>query len=1503
MSERLEQPPSTESWKQRGGSEKSYRARRITHEANTSIEYGEKTWTTAQTVRDLMQNHLDAETERYYQQVGATLFGEDGLKRYFDPQSNAEERKQAEKLLHAAFMFAKYAEDMTPEARQLSEKHLTNLSSVLVVDGALQQENALAPQRFLEAVGMLSEERPRVSYEVTDTESGASVGWVAYETLRDEPLYQKKNKNGFRYVIAGMKIVDHGSGFDSQLSALYLSSKTGKRHLRGKFGEGAKMSELHLLRNGASLKMRSRYTVTGEDATEQSRVWQARPRVEGGRLVSRGVEVEQESEEPTGSTVVISLRKANEAFRTDFVDNVDPRLKGLEKNIADFSAQGFSYPMPITEQHLSGVDVSGQGEVQYVQGLRVELAGDSFGYQKPWFSYNFLDSSLIAGRDRNEINAGITDRIRGFWKRVDDPELLERLVRTAVKDTKRNPDENVVSSIELAVLDEILSADLRSHRPFPPEQVQKHVDEALMRELGLEKGVHTLVIAARHRNDKTFRRVLSYAREQGYEIKTTAGTLGSMSIERFAKRLPEGYTVVSLNDLEEPMHELPEEIEKNVEGAREKAIRELFPRAVASVNELVVEAGMRPMTFELEFKTPQKVNLHRAMDPYGGGLLDDDDEYDDPSQFYEQSFSMRSDSERPPIALAWADHADYTARIDPERLSDPRRTDPRAIQRKIELYLLAAFTRERGGDSESMLKGSQQLLDELITKLIPENAKLLKAIPKQFEYAKDPAVVSRLIDSLYSETDAKLDTAKERYGIYRKALDAGLAADEAQAMHHDLHGGDSYTVEKILESRVFLNGTTLTYYNAGRKAWEQQDLSKKSPIRTWRELPVYTLNDGRYFIPAPMREGAVLAKGEGKKREYTFLDGDAFLHIGEHAVEFGTYRTRYGEDVAVNPDGLVLQKLERHTREAGSHTDRIERGLAEYSYHATGTARREGSIEKRIAATAIPIEYGQDEWDNPVRIFQDVIQNHIDASRKGERVQLLYEILRSGERAVVDEGGLLPSDTITGITIRDGGSGYYPNDIATMGASSKKSPLFAGKYGEGQKMVAAAALRNGLELTYRSAVHSSTGMQSWAAHAISEARSVVLGGKEVEKKLVAFDITPTSERFVSGSSTTLRLPREASPDQEAQWKEWVSIIDPRRRDESGHGGLARHVRQLRQPGSERTYAVGSVSILLDEPGAVYENGLRINPQAEKGRSLSFGYDVPEVVTTRERNSYNPRRLEQYMRLAIGNIADPSVAEEILRKVADGEAATPDLDIGMIMHEVNPAAPTWAEVAQKVWPDQVVYSSEKIDSEISGEDEFYMPGDEPRMREQRERAELIRANMVHLDMSKVLDVPKESYFGFSKLLPTAESVIQRMETNVLPAPPAIKKALSEVVAESAKVLAEMLQRAKETLTAEQLRRFPFSEGRLSEWKDAAALELRNAVALAPITSAYHGKAGKGVIFNEALLIGGKRRDLAEVSLHEVAHIVSGYYDYQEDFVSLLYELAHHLAKQKAEKKDS
>ncbi len=1524
--EKIESQPPDGLWKKRGSEENPYRARRVSHESNTNIEYGEKTWTTAQTVRDVMQNHLDAETERYFQQIAATIFDEETLKKYLGEAGDVAEQKRVENLLYGVFMFAKHVGDMSVDAREESQKYLKNLAYNLTLKSAVVRDNSFSPELFLEAMDSMPEERPLVSYKVTDTETNTPVGFVAYETLRDEPMYKLlSNEYGFRYKITGMKVVDRGSGFDAQLSALYISSKKGKRHVRGKYGEGAKMSELHLLRNGAHIKMRSAYTLTDGDKSKRNRLWQIHPEVEGGRLVSRGVELERgDVEEVSGSMTTIDFGNAKEVFREEFSDTIDPRLGGLEENIADFAGEKFCYPMSLTEKHLSGVNISGDGDVQYVQGLRVGLATESFGYSKPWFSYDFLDSSIIAGRDRSEIKSDIEERIGSFWQHTDNQELLEHLVRVTVHDTKK-------AQLRGATESKALSKILGYYRENSPEtsqmnRVHKIVDEALVRELRLEKHLPTLVIstADQNSNDKTCRDALLYAKQKKYAIKTTVTLISTPALQDFARRLSGDYEVVSINEIINTMKEEGEKEKEEpiVESEEEKEIRHVFLAAVVSVNTFAKKAGMGERTFKLEFER----SSWDKEDPYA--IINDDT------------------NDSPPIIL---NSYNNTVCIDSRRIQSPY-GDPSALQRQIEIYLLSDFmypedhatddthddddpeaalddfdfkedypkegghagnhsyhdlkddylkeeayyTSDSAHDEEASLKKSQRLLDIIIEKLIPEHSPLLQRIPLDMEYQKDPAVLSRTIELLFGEMGVECERGKKKYATYKKSIDTELTLGDAREILENLEP-NSYPIGEIVSGRVFLSDNGFTYYDSPLKQWKTQSLRKENSVATWAGLPVHALSDGRFFIPASMQKGAVLTIGEGKKREYIFSEGRNFLRIGE-CVQYEKYGYGFPHNsISVHPDGLIIREMKKGS---GSKTTTpetyIQEQLVGYAYHPTGENPLEGQMTEGIISTSIPIEYGQDEWDNPIRIFQDIIQNHIDASPDGCKIALYYKVGRDEHTLWVEENDMLPSDTIVGISMKDSGRGYYPDNIATMGASSKRSPLFAGKYGEGQKMIAAAALRNNLELSYQSTIGSDdTDEQSWTARAVKKPVTVVLGGKEVPKELVAFDVgsSPTVPSQ-PGSSTTLELPLEVSREQEVQWAQWMLMIDPRQKDEKGHCGLARYVRQLRKPNSERVSVVGSISILWDEPGAVYENGLRINEKAENTRSLSFGYDVPEIVTTRERNSYNSDRLVKYFSHAISNITDPLVIEGVLRKFASSKANAPDMDIGVIMSGDNNAAPLWSEVARKVWPDHVVHSQEQLD-----EDQV-VPDIRPDRysKERAEKAQYIQANMVHIDRDKVLDITKKSYRGFSKLLPTTESVIERMRTEILPLPPAIRKVLCGVVAESANIFIDMLEKDPVGFEAYVRKRI---DANAREWNSPDILEENGAVAITPISSAFRGKADMDfdtkVLFNEQSLFVGHRRELAETSLHEMAHIVSEYSDYTEEFVTLLYNLAHHLAR--------
>jgi len=1508
-------------WQNRGTEETPYKARNIAHEANTSLEYGEKTWTTAQTVRDLLQNHLDAETERFYGDIASTVFEDNKI------LNSKLDKKVIDTFLYAAYMFVSHVEDMAPEAKRASEEYLKRLGRSLPIKTSLLANGIFETDKFLQQAGQLSENIPLVSYDVIDKKTNESLGLIPYEALRDEPLYQEKTDDEFRYEINGMKIVDHGSGYDSQLSALYLSSKAGKEHVRGKFGEGAKMSELHLLRNKAKIKMRSEYILKSKDGDDVSRLWQTKSKVKGGRLVSEGIEIEKAKEDKTGSMVYLSFEDANKEFKKELIENIDPRIDGLGKNISKFNSQNFVYPMPITGQSLVGVDMSGDGKIQYVKGIRVELANESFGYSKPWFSYDVLDSSIIAGRDRNEIKDEIVNKIENFWENNDNPELLKKLVHTVVHD-KTKPDD---LPVELSFFRKALSGYEYESKDKVKKirKVLNVIDEAMIHELKLEEGVDTLILSNFQFKHKNFRDIVEFAESKDYKIITTAATIYDSSIGSFSKRLPGDFKVFSADDIRDEIRLLrkkdePQE-EEFVEGERELKIREVFDAALNSVNTFLTAAKVPTKELILEFDVVKDDNR----DYYQS--TEDDYEGND---YY--GYSSEEKRVNDPIWMY-----DNTLMVNPNKVSDPRYGNPGSLQHQLELYLLSAYSAydlvKKNTDinlsddifeseafdnfsvsesyyseddeiesKEETLKRSQAFLDSLITKLIPDSSAVLKVMPESFDYTKDTEFVGRLLDVLTSGSD-ELKRAKkeESYEMQQQALSVDLSLAEAKKMLSHSQENKEYDVPYIIKRRVFVEDNFLHYYNNNHKEWGKLNLVKSEPVANWNQLPVYQLDDGRFFVPATMAKGSVLTSGEGKKRAYTFNEGEKFLVINQYEVKFSDYSTSsYSGIISANADGFIISENDNR-KEHISTKDYIQEQLQEYKYYPVGTIEenKNPDFKEGITSTAIPIEYGKDEWDNPVRVFQDIIQNHLDASLGEDGVKIIYEVDREGDRIWVEETEIIETDKITGFSVTDNGKGYAPNTIATMGASSKKSPLFAGKYGEGQKMVAAAALRSGLDLEYQSTLQSDKDLISWRALAVSETRQVVLEGQEVEKKLVAFNVTSSENKVNIGSSTTLKLPKEASIEQIKQWSEWVETIDPRQKDKQGNGGMARFVRQLREPGSQREYKLGSITLLLDEPGAVYENGLRINSNAEAGRKMSFGYDVPEIVTTRERNSYNPKRLGSYINHVLSHVTDEPLIEEIFDKLIAKNSHTLDL---RIIYGDDTASAIWAKVARKLWPGYLVHSGEEFQTYFDKDlDDFpgYETPDEIRSREAKEKkAAFIRANIVHLDKSKILYVSKDNYSGFSQMLPTVEKAIDRLSTELLDTSPEVKEILSNVVAESTKIFNSVYEKEKDFLGSEEipydsiLNSYDFAN-KIRKWSDnERIMNDKHGVGVAPITAGFHGSVDRnGVIFNEHLLVAGNNRELAETSLHEIAHLVSGAGDYSERFVTLLYKLAEYFVE--------
>lgn len=151
--------------------------------------------------------------------------------------------------------------------------------------------------------------------------------------------------------------------------------------------------------------------------------------------------------------------------------------------------------------------------------------------------------------------------------------------------------------------------------------------------------------------------------------------------------------------------------------------------------------------------------------------------------------------------------------------------------------------------------------------------------------------------------------------------------------------------------------------------------------------------------------------------------------------------------------------------------------------------------EERIP-TSLSIDYGAQIWDKQ-RILLDACQNHLPSDSGGENIFLQFQT-KDGRWHDYTEFSNFPDSDIKSIKISDNGMGY---DFKSLGifASTKEGSEGSGKWGEGLKMIAAAAVRSGEHIKLIS--------RNWeAVPTITD--EVLNEGKENEKKVqrLNFDV-------------------------------------------------------------------------------------------------------------------------------------------------------------------------------------------------------------------------------------------------------------------------------------------------------------------------------------------------------------------------------------------------------------
>ncbi|MCX6782368.1 MAG: hypothetical protein NTZ20_00005, partial [Candidatus Levybacteria bacterium] len=1353
------------------------RVKRLDGGTGTHVESGEKSWTTGQTVRDILQNHLDANTQQFFDRLVSTVIDVNKLSERIPISGD-----RFDKFTYSLYLFRKGLGSFSPDA----EKEMVELLNSYRYGAPIKRELLDEQGNFKldalkQAITPVIETPPKVTYQVKDANTATGQNgeqWLTYDELQQSQFSERTGatpEGDFRYQIVGMKIEDQGSGFDAKLSAFYKSTKRGQRHLRGKFGEGAKMSATHLIRNRANVKMRSSYEINGGQPAYQ-RIWQLRASLGIDDTVQqKGIQVDLPPglESNAGSFTLITIDRADPTFQHDFRANVDPRIQGggLAQNCLEYSSGRYYYPMSVNGKKPLGVSLEVSAHNQYVQGLRVISAANGKQEVTPLFSYDFLDSSILKGRDRSELNKGM-EQINDLWTHADSPVLVSELIRrvaTGNYSGKTPPEANV--------LDRILAGgynDTEIRKDTQEGRTTMYALEAFPAIVNAKKGIKNVVAYATYSN-KDFIAVL---RSRGYNIITLKPQISQKSIGNLNQIHEGDYQFYSIATAKTELQSTRNEMDQNDE--RVILSQELFNAAYTDLGAIAEKAGFNIGDFSIDTTLQFDEVIDRTK---------------------ETPFGLDFDEGTKKFRLI----------IRPELLAEAAKAagGREYWKRRIQVELLATYKRnEKFPDQNTLYIASQNTTQQILNNTLHTGLPDVDALPQAFNY--EPQVLDP-IEAIkrFSNEQANIQEALVGWDIFRSVtrFQTNLAEMEKVAQSFD-HIPEPYKqkVKDMMGQRIVVENGMVGYFDYAEDGKDDLMLVRKSidslpTVRSINGKPVYQLGN-KLFMPYELPKGSVITKEEVNGGNTYIMYGDQLLDFGKYS--FGPYR--FGSHPLMIDSGGFAVKLHRTYPDVEGALKEMKTKLESIEIKTPERKTGEGMrFLEGVVETPFPSEYGIDEWNNPVRVFQDIVQNHLDASPTG-KVNARYEVQRGQERVWITDQDMTETDIIVGFSVSDSGEGYTPNDLGTVGKSSKKSPLFAGKYGEGQKMIAAAAVRNGLDLRFSSVADYNGARYRWQGAVGTRPEEIVIGGKATNVDRVVFNVASNQANVDEGFSslTVLRLPEGTAHDSKV-WQEWLQVIDPRVKDEHGDGGLARYVLPMRETNGERTIDMGYMRILLDRPGEVYENGLLVSKEGE----TALGYDVPEVVTTRERNSFDSTKLSQYIVNAAYTCPDPEYVMALMQQFKDRYLTEVvnnpnityirerDIAFGRMdnyhFDDFVPAKPFWRQAYNAQLGTYLVYSEEALRSQIRDRtdeltDSYTNDDRRQKVIKEIEQAYAAIANVGHIPSDHIIHVGSDTEYAYwSRLFPTVEDYIMDLTEKEVPVSEDITKALETVVSASIDML--------------------------------------------------------------------------------------------------------------------
>lgn len=339
-------------------------------------------------------------------------------------------------------------------------------------------------------------------------------------------------------------------------------------------------------------------------------------------------------------------------------------------------------------------------------------------------------------------------------------------------------------------------------------------------------------------------------------------------------------------------------------------------------------------------------------------------------------------------------------------------------------------------------------------------------------------------------------------------------------------------------------------------------------------------------------------------------------------------------------------------------------------------------IEDKVY-TSIPLEYGEGLWESK-KIVIDASQNHLPSDSKGSNIFLRFQTEDEKWHDYRDMEKYSDSE-IKKIKLLDDGIGYDYKSLGVF-ASVKNHEKSGGKWGEGIKMLCAAALRSGTKVELRS--------RDWLA--IPDCEEVTLNSGKINEKKVQqlfFKIKkaiPGKESLLSDNDIPETLEYGYSKGIE---KSSTTFIDP-------SPELIKEFRNIRENvlafnNITPLASIGNNHLLSTDSNNLYIKSLLVPGE----HSFKYSYNFEDFdIETRDRNVITRDSSREQIRKILEGITDEKLISRIISDAViycDGEQKDfLEFETNFEIESGTPQADAWINAYMKLFGEKTALRSVK-----------------------------------------------------------------------------------------------------------------------------------------------------------------------------------------------------------------